>query len=385
MAIPLIIGAAVAIGGSISSAISAKNKRERAEALAKDYERQLKSKEDSRQDIIDPSDHVRDLSGMITNPFANLQVATGAAEIQAEEADIALATSLDTLTQTGAGAGGATALAMAALRSKQGISASIEQQEAQNSRLRAQGQQQMQGMMMQEAGRVQGARMQGAQFAFGMQEQREMQQIDRLAAMMGNEKQAANQYGMAQQQAIMSGVGAVGGALMGAGTAQMSGQYSVGGSKNNPGTNYQYQNYQLPSGTGGSLYTPQNFPTKNKIPMSSCFTKGSLIKMFDGTLKAIENIKIGEWIRTGANKKGVVKQTLIHPINDKINIYRHNETGVTGNHWVFLAGEWMPARRLREMFNWDKKHELVNNVYNLEIKGDDKSYITNNIIVSGKL
>jgi hypothetical protein len=53
---------------------------------------------------------------MITNPYENLGVATQAAEFQAEQADIALANTLDTLLATGAGAGGATALAQAALR-----------------------------------------------------------------------------------------------------------------------------------------------------------------------------------------------------------------------------------------------------------------------------
>ena len=42
------------------------------------------------------------------------------------------------------GAGGATALAQAAAQSKQGISASIEQQETQNQKLRAQGEQTLQ-------------------------------------------------------------------------------------------------------------------------------------------------------------------------------------------------------------------------------------------------
>jgi hypothetical protein len=93
----------------------------------------------------------------ISNPFANLQVATKAAEMQAEQSDIALANTLDSLRQTGAG--GATALAQAALKSKQGVTANIQQQEAQNQRLQAQGQQrvdlakaqgQMQTMMLQE-------------------------------------------------------------------------------------------------------------------------------------------------------------------------------------------------------------------------------------------
>ena len=39
----------------------------------------------------------KDLSGQMSNPFASLGVATQAAEIQIEEADIALANTLDTL------------------------------------------------------------------------------------------------------------------------------------------------------------------------------------------------------------------------------------------------------------------------------------------------
>jgi len=93
----------------------------------------------------------------MSNPFANLSVATEAARFQAEQSDIALANTLDNLRQTGAG--GATALAQAALQSKKGVSANIQQQEAQNQRLQAQGQQrvdlakaqgQMQTMMLQE-------------------------------------------------------------------------------------------------------------------------------------------------------------------------------------------------------------------------------------------
>ena len=85
---------------------------------------------------------------MISNPFDNLSVATQAAEIQAEEADIALANTLETVRATGMGAGGATALAQAAARSKKDIAASIETQEAQNNRLRAQGEQQKQQQLL---------------------------------------------------------------------------------------------------------------------------------------------------------------------------------------------------------------------------------------------
>jgi hypothetical protein len=76
---------------------------------------------------------------MVSNPYASLGVATKAAEFQAEQADMSLANTLDTLQQTGAGAGGATALAQAALQSKKEISANIEQQEALTKNLELKG------------------------------------------------------------------------------------------------------------------------------------------------------------------------------------------------------------------------------------------------------
>ena len=112
-----------------------------------------------------------DLSAMMSNPFESLGVATQAAEMQAEEADIALANTLDTLRSSGASAGGATALAQAALRSKKGVSASLEVQEAQNQKLRAQGDQALQASKTAEQQRVQsiniaeGQRMQQAEAA----------------------------------------------------------------------------------------------------------------------------------------------------------------------------------------------------------------------------
>ena len=68
--------------------------------------------------VTDQSGKAVDMSGSFSNPFANVGVATEAAEFQAEQADISLANTLDTLAATGASAGGATALAQAALASK---------------------------------------------------------------------------------------------------------------------------------------------------------------------------------------------------------------------------------------------------------------------------
>lgn len=160
-------------------------------------EQNLASKLAARQAIIDPYASVTDLSSMIQNPFANLQVATQAAEMQAEQADISLATTLDTLRSTGAAAGGATALAREAAKSKQGISASIEQQEAQNAKLRAQGEQQAMQMRMSEAQRMQEADIMSKTFMFESQEQRDIADISRYAA---QQQQYAQQYQDARAQ-----------------------------------------------------------------------------------------------------------------------------------------------------------------------------------------
>ena len=196
--------AAVAIGASAAvsagTAIAAGKSKRRARRKARGKEAELRNLENNRQKIINPYENVKDLSSMVNNPFANLQVATKAAEIQAEEADISLANTLDTLRATGGGAANATALAQAALRSKQGISATIEQQEADNARARAQGEARMQQMKMAEAQRVQQADVAGKQFMFGVREDREMQRMNRVAGQAqqarANEASArASQYG----------------------------------------------------------------------------------------------------------------------------------------------------------------------------------------------
>ena len=181
-----LIGGGLSIAGGIFGAGAA---GKRARDAAKDRRRlnnKLNTLENSRQEIINP---YKDLSSMISNPFSNFSVATGAAEIQIEQADIALANTLDTLRSTGASAGGATALAQAALKSKKGVAAGIEQQEKNNEDKRAAGEKQKQDALMREGQRVQ----QGGAWEFAQREQRQMQELDRTAALLGAARQAEAQ------------------------------------------------------------------------------------------------------------------------------------------------------------------------------------------------
>ncbi len=196
--VALIVGAAIMGTAATIKAIDGKVQKDKAAKAATKKENELNQLEKNRQALINPFED-------LTNEYENLTVATQAAEIQIEQADISLANTLDTLMATGAGAGGATALAQAALSSKRGVAASIEQQEVQNAKLRAQG-----------AMDVQKLKATGEQWKWSQQEAREMQKLNRTQAQI--DQQRAKE--MAGQQQIASAMGdfaAVGGAIAGSG------------------------------------------------------------------------------------------------------------------------------------------------------------------------
>ena len=192
----------MSIAGGLFSAGAAKKRARRAAQERRNLTNKLNTLEKNRQEIINPYEGIEDLSSIISNPFSNLSVATGAAEMQIEQADISLANTLDTIRQTGGGAGGATALAQAALQSKKGVSASIETQEKANEDKKAQGEQTLQQQKMAEAQRLQNADVAGEQFMFSTREGRELQQLDRTAAMLGQAKSAEAQANQDQASAI---------------------------------------------------------------------------------------------------------------------------------------------------------------------------------------
>lgn len=232
------IGAGANIIGGIIGMSSANSQ---ARAAAEEKARlgaELNRLENSRQAITNPwattkdmSSLIKDSSGLVHNAYANLGVATQASKFEAEQIDISLANTLDTLRETGASAGGATALANAALKAKQGISANIEKQEAKNEQLKAQGQmdvdkikleeaQRTQGAQLSEAQRVQGAEAAGKQFMFNAQEAREQSKIDRIAGLMGaasNREAQANANATSALTGAISGIGGIASSVIGAG------------------------------------------------------------------------------------------------------------------------------------------------------------------------
>ena len=240
IAVALGVGAAVsAIGGAVGAnqakqaAKGARGAQARAQQKIENLKRQRPTPINPYSSTKDLSEMAQDLSGQFTNAFSNLGVATQAAEIQMEQTDIALANTLDTLRATGASAGGATALAQAALQSKKGIAASIESQEAQNEKLRAQGeqalqqqqiaeQQRLQSIAIAEGRRVQAADAAGKQFEFQTKESRINADLDRAS---GQERQAAANVASANQARASAISGAFGGVTSMIGSAAGGGAF----------------------------------------------------------------------------------------------------------------------------------------------------------------
>jgi hypothetical protein len=174
VATALVVGTVIAAGVSTGVAIDA-NKKEKA---AKGEQQILKDSIADQEKALQK----------IGNPYANLGVATKASEFQAEQADISLANTLDTIRATGGGSGGATALAQAALTSKQGISADIQRQEAANQKLYAQGE----------------------DTKFQRQESRDLMKLDRTQALLDQERQTE----MDMRQAKYAAFGNIAGSAM---------------------------------------------------------------------------------------------------------------------------------------------------------------------------
>tara|TARA_R110001632_G_scaffold26766_2_gene72099 strand:+ start:337 stop:918 length:582 start_codon:yes stop_codon:yes gene_type:complete len=189
VATALVIGTVISAGISTGVAISANSK-----------EKKAKIEQDILKDSI--ADQEKALQ-KIENPYANLGVAAKASEFQAEQADVSLANTLDTIRATGGGSGGATALAQAALQSKQGISADIQKQEASNQKAYARGE----------------------DARFNRQEERDMTKLDRTQAMLDQERQTEADM-RAQKYAAFGNI-ASSATSLGAGFGNPSGAGSV--------------------------------------------------------------------------------------------------------------------------------------------------------------
>jgi hypothetical protein len=225
--------AGVSLLAGVAGKIHANNQRNSERAKERRAQKKLEAFERSRQQVIDQSGAIRDLKNQVNNPYANLAVATQAAELQIEQTDQALANTLDQVNRSGTGAGGATALARMAAASKAQVSASLEKQEVQNNQLRAEGQAKVDAAKMQ----LEQAALSEEVSAWGRREDRDLASLDRLSGLQENAQAAAMMHQQAGDAALMQGI---------TNAASIYGSGLSGGQKS--GTNHLGK---LGSGTGG--------------------------------------------------------------------------------------------------------------------------------------
>jgi len=197
-----IVSGAIALGTAIYTGVEAKNKEKKQLAKERAAKKKLEALEKNRQPVIDQSGKIRAMKDQVFNPYANLAVANKASDLKIEQTDQALANTLDQINQSGSGAGGATALARMAAASKAQVGASLENQEVQNQKLKAEGE----ASATQQKMNLEQAAIGEETAAWGRQEGRDQVQLDRLSGQQQNAQAQAAAYGAQATQAIMSGV-----------------------------------------------------------------------------------------------------------------------------------------------------------------------------------
>ena len=321
---PLVAMALVGVGGQIINGIKAKNEAEKAKRNANTLRTQLTDLEKARQDVFDSSDDIRALGDTLSNPYANLSVATQAAEMQAEQTDIALANTLDAVRAGGYGAGGATALAQAAARSKQGISASIEQQEVNNEKLRAQGEDRLQTQRLS----IEEAAINAEGQAWARQEERDLTQLDR--------KQAEIDQALGQQAQSNSD-------LMGAFTGAFGSLTSLGMSSMGTGATTP-KSYTGPQGGPPTIQQPRIIPppTSGNINNPGGANVGGVVNVdpnasiFSSNLGGIGGSNITTYPSDLRLKKNISK---IGKSKSGLNIYEFDYIDKEGTYQGVMSNE----------------------------------------------
>ena len=213
---------AIAAGSAIASGVRAGNAKKRAQGEERMAAKKLAALEKGRQQVIDQSEKIREMKKQVFNPYENLAVANKASELQIEQTDQALANTLDQINQSGTGSGGATALARMAAASKAQVGASLEKQEIDNQKLRAEGEAKADATKMTLEQNALAAETD----AWGRQETRDLTQLDRLSGQQENAQAQAQSFAMQQQQAYMGAAGAVAGFGTDLATSSMNAQKS---------------------------------------------------------------------------------------------------------------------------------------------------------------
>lgn len=113
-----------------------------------------------------------------------------------------------------------------------------------------------------------------------------------------------------------------------------------------------------------------NFYANNILVHNRCFSGNSKVEMFDGSLKSISDIEVGDVVKSlykGKVISGKVTGVVLHPVNDVIPVTMFNGVIADPDHPMFVDGEWILAKDIPFC---SSSVEFIDTFYNLEIDGD---------------
>ena len=121
--------------------------------------------------------------------------------------------------------------------------------------------------------------------------------------------------------------------------------------------------------------TPVFFAYHNN--KQKCFVEGSKVLMADDSLLEIENIKVGDKVKTKEGEIVDVEDTFTYNVKSITKIYSNGELYVTDTHPLFIDGEWKTAEQL----GWKFKYKYIDKLYNLKT---NDHFIIEGIPASGR-
>jgi hypothetical protein len=210
--ISAIASAIPGIARGIGSLFGGRARRRREKKAKSDYKQQLGAYKSF--EFENPYTDLENTFQGIENPFEDIQVATQAAEFQAQQQQQGLAQTLDALRGAGGGTGAAAiaqALSQAQARGAQQIAAGLEQQERQGEILAGQAGLDIAKQQAQAGMQLQLAEAAGAEAV----EQREFARQSTLLGMSQQELAAAQQARAQAKADLGAGIGALAGGILG--------------------------------------------------------------------------------------------------------------------------------------------------------------------------
>lgn len=159
---------------------------------------------------------------------------------------------------------------------------------------------------------------------------------------------------------------------------------------------------ELGSTTSSSSGSTGSSGSSGSGNVNTCFVGGTMVHMATGTKKPIESVVVGDWVVSYDENEDTllvaqVEEVYAHAADESDGYYEFNdEIRVTGEHLLYVDGEWIAARDVKpgdNFLGWDLKDVEVKRIvfisqpektYNLHTNHDTHNYFADGILAHNK-